>query len=235
MHGIRKVSVLFGLIILFSLLESPSLAQADGKSPRKGTDATSSADGTSLFASLVRPLLAKYCTDCHGATKPKAGLNLAALQQEASGTANRKTWMKVKESIEGGLMPPDDRSQPAQEEVDSLVKWIESQAGKVDCQNAADPGRVAIRRLNRAEYNNTIRDLVGVDFRPADDFPSDDVGYGFDNIGDVLTLPPILMEKYLAAAETIAEQAIMAGRLAAGPDQDLGRRTTGATSAGGRP
>ncbi|MCY2963205.1 MAG: DUF1592 domain-containing protein, partial [Planctomycetota bacterium] len=73
-----------------------------------------------------------------------------------------------------------------------------------------DPGRVTIRRLNKAEYNNTIRDLVGVEFRPADDFPSDDVGYGFDNIGDVLSLPPILFEKYLTAAERISELAIIA-------------------------
>ena len=72
-----------------------------------------------------------------------------------------------------------------------------------------DPGRVTIRRLNRTEYNNTIRDLIGIDFHPADDFPSDDVGYGFDNIGDVLSMPPILMEKYLAAAETISEEAIV--------------------------
>jgi hypothetical protein len=69
-----------------------------------------------------------------------------------------------------------------------------------------DPGRVTLRRLNRAEYNNTIRDLLGVDFQPAKDFPADDVGYGFDNIGDVLSLPPILMEKYLSAAEQVVEQ-----------------------------
>ena len=69
-------------------------------------------------------------------------------------------------------------------------------------------GRVTLRRLNREEYNNSVRDLFGVDFRPADDFPSDDVGYGFDNIGDVLSISPLLMEKYLDAAETISEQAI---------------------------
>ena len=137
MHVIRKVSVLFGLIILFSLLDLPSFAQADEKSPRKGTEATSDADRASLFASSVRPLLAKYCTDCHGATKPKAGLNLAAFQDEASGPANRKVWMKVRESVEGGLMPPDGRPQPEQEQVDSLVKWIDSQAAKVDCQKEA--------------------------------------------------------------------------------------------------
>src|SRR5690606_15488506 len=71
-----------------------------------------------------------------------------------------------------------------------------------------NPGRVTVRRLNRTEYNNTIRDLVGVDFQPADDFPSDDVGYGFDNIGDVLSISPLLMEKYLDAAEQIAGKAI---------------------------
>ena len=73
-----------------------------------------------------------------------------------------------------------------------------------------DPGRVTVRRLNRAEYNNTVRDLVGVALRPADDFPVDDAGYGFDNIGDVLSLPPILMEKYMSAADRIARAAIIA-------------------------
>src|SRR6185503_10649065 len=72
-----------------------------------------------------------------------------------------------------------------------------------------DPGRVTIRRLNRTEYNNTIRDLVGVDFQPAEDFPSDDIGHGFDNIGDVLTLSPVLMERYLAAAESVMQRAIV--------------------------
>lgn len=66
-----------------------------------------------------------------------------------------------------------------------------------------------MRRLNRFEYNNTIRDLVGVDFNAAEDFPSDDIGHGFDNIGDVLTVSPVLMERYLAAAESIAKRAIM--------------------------
>ncbi len=78
----------------------------------------------------------------------------------------------------------------------------------VDC-TGRNVGRVTLRRLNRVEYNNTIRDLVGVDFKPAADFPNDDVGYGFDNIGDVLSLSPLLLEKYLSAAETILEQAIV--------------------------
>src|SRR5258707_1317035 len=70
-------------------------------------------------------------------------------------------------------------------------------------------GRVTMRRLNREEYNNTIRDLTGLDLRPADDFPSDDVGYGFDNIGDVLSISPLLLDKYVVAAEKIAQAAII--------------------------
>ena len=73
----------------------------------------------------------------------------------------------------------------------------------------SQPGNITLQRLNKAEYNNTIRDLIGLDLRPADDFPSDDVGYGFDNIGDVLSMSPLLMEKYMRAAENIAEAAIV--------------------------
>src|SRR4029079_9104833 len=78
-----------------------------------------------------------------------------------------------------------------------------------DRNAAPNPGRVTMRRLNRIEYRNTIRDLVGVDFDPSGVFPSDDIGYGFDNIGDVLTLSPALRERYLAAAEEIMAQAIV--------------------------
>src|SRR5207245_11063287 len=78
----------------------------------------------------------------------------------------------------------------------------------LDCNTRPYPGRGTAYRLNRFEYNNTIRDLLAVDFHPADDFPADDAGYGFDNIGDVLSLSPVLMEKYLAAAERIARKAI---------------------------
>ena len=114
-------------------------------------------------------------------------------------------------------MPPEGKPQPSQEEsrpspAGSTRRSPRSIARARPTRPGDDP------RLNRAEYNNTIRDLVGVDFHPADDFPSDDVGYGFDNNGDVLTLPPILFEKYLDAAEKIADAGDRdAGRLAKGP------------------
>jgi len=140
----------------------------------------------------------------------------------------------VREYLEGGLMPPEDRPQPGRDEIGGVTRWIKSALTPDECGRTVDPGRVTIRRLNRAEYNNTIRDLVGVDFRPADDFPSDDVGYGFDNIGDVLSMPPILMEKYLAAAEAISEEAIVVGSSAGGQVKTYDSATLG-SGAGGSP
>ena len=147
---------------------------------------------TAGYASEVAPVLARYCVSCHGPEKPKGGLNLAAFATEAAALKDLKSWEKVLDNVKSGAMPPDDRPQIPAGESTRLVQYLESLISKASCKVAQDPGRVTLRRLNREEYNNTIRDLVGIDFRPADDFPSDDVGYGFDNIGDVLSLPPLL-------------------------------------------
>ena len=122
----------------------------------------------------------------------------------------RKLFERAKDLIEQGVMPPADVDQPTATEKEPVLAYLQHALFYVDCSAGVDPGRVTIRRLNRAEYNNTVRDLVGVTFLPAADFPSDDVGYGFDNIGDVLSLPPLLMEKYLDAADTVARAAIIA-------------------------
>src|SRR3989442_11384970 len=98
-------------------------------------------------------------------------------------------------------MPPEKKPQPTAGERDLFLTFLDQQLAAVDCTKGRDPGRVTIRRLNRAEYNNTIRDLLAVTLQPAGDFPADDVGYGFDNIGDVLSMTPLLVEKYLTAAE----------------------------------
>jgi len=175
--------------------------------------------GASAYPGQVAPIVAKYCSKCHGATKPKGGLDLASARDEAAVLRNLKGWRKVLENVEGGTMPPDDAPQMSEGEAATLTQYLQGVLSKANCKINPDPGRVTLRRLNREEYNNTIRDLVGVDFRPADDFPSDDVGYGFDNIGDVLTLPPLLMEKYLAAAEAVADQAILADETPRGPSR----------------
>ena len=152
----------------------------------------------------VQPLVEKYCVKCHSGAKPRGGLALDAFKDMASVQKKPRVWEKVSEYLRGGMMPPEGKPKPTSAELDVFYAWLDADVLKVDCTaGPKDPGRVTIRRLNRAEYNNTIRDLVGVNFHPADDFPSDDVGYGFDNIGDVLSMPPILMEKYLAAAEKV--------------------------------
>src|SRR6185369_15173079 len=160
------------------------------------------------FSSDIRPVLSEYCFSCHNNDKHKGDVTLDKFTDEASVAADRATWEKVLKNLRSRAMPPENKPQPSEAQRELVAGWLDSKLFYVDCKNP-DPGRVTIRRLNRVEYNNTIRDLVGVDFQPADDFPADDVGYGFDNIGDVLSMPPILLEKYLAAAEKILDAAIV--------------------------
>jgi mono/diheme cytochrome c family protein len=159
------------------------------------------------YEKQVAPLLQKYCGACHGANET-AGVNVTQFKTEASVEKGRPLWMKIQASVRDSHMPPKNAAQPTAAERTLIAQWIEDKFNKLDC-DLKDPGRVTMRRLNRAEYNNTVRDLFGLDLRPADEFPSDDVGYGFDNIGDVLSISPILMEKYLNAADKIVAKAIV--------------------------
>ena len=160
------------------------------------------------FVKDVQPLLAKYCSECHHGEKAKGGLAFDTFKDESTAVSRRQDWEKIARQLDSEMMPPVGKPEPSDDERALLIGWIESRVLKIDCSKV-DPGRVTIRRLNKAEYNNTIRDLLGVDVKPADDFPSDDVGYGFDHIGDVLSMPPVLFERYLAAAERIADAALL--------------------------
>jgi hypothetical protein len=161
----------------------------------------------------ILPVLREYCWDCHGDSEAKGGVNFDAHTNLMAVLKDRGTWERVIQTVRSGDMPPKKRkSQPEPQVRTNLVGWIERTLFPIDPARP-DPGRVTIRRLNRVEYNNTVRDLFGIDFQPADDFPQDDVGYGFDNIGDVLSMPPILLEKYLNAAEAILDRAIVTGPL----------------------
>jgi hypothetical protein len=161
----------------------------------------------------VMPVLREYCWDCHGDSEAKGGVNFDAHTNLMAVLRDRGTWERVIQTVRSGEMPPKKKkAQPNTEVRTNLVGWIERTLFPID-PSRPDPGRVTLRRLNRVEYNNTVRDLFGVDFQPADDFPQDDVGYGFDNIGDVLSMPPILLEKYLNAAEAILDRSIVTGPL----------------------
>jgi mono/diheme cytochrome c family protein len=167
--------------------------------------------GPVLFERDVKPILAEYCFGCHGNAKKKGDLTLEVFAKEEAVKGAPEVWEKVMKQVSNREMPPKEKSQPTIEQRNLVVGWITDNLFPCDCDHP-DPGRVTIHRFNRAEYNNTIRDLLGVDFKPAEDFPADDAGYGFDNIGDVLSMPTILLEKYLAAAERILDDALVTDR-----------------------
>ena len=135
-------------------------------------------------------------------------LNLGPFTDPTSLATHREEWERVINKFRSGEMPPKGVPRPPEAQVHSFTSFVEGEFERADRNAKPDPGRVTARRLNRAEYSNTVRDLLGVDFRADKDFPVDDSGYGFDNIADVLTISPVLMEKYLEAAESIASRAI---------------------------
>lgn len=164
------------------------------------------ADSTSVsFQTTVQLFIAKNCVGCHNDKMQSGGLNLKAATDVAKG---RDEWEHVVQKLKAGEMPPKGMPRPPLEQVNTVTKWLEDEFAREDAAMKPDAGRVTARRLNRYEYNSTVRDLLAVDFRPADDFPTDDFGYGFDNIGDVLTLSPTLMEKYMTAARKVAALAV---------------------------
>jgi len=165
-------------------------------------------DAPSLVPQGVE-FLRKHCADCHAGDKPEADLRLDNVGDTPGMVRNRRRWEAVLRMLDTRQMPPADSPQPPHEEIEQFTKLVADIFEHHDRTAPPDPGRVTMRRLNRAEYNNTIRDLIGVDFNPAEDFPSDDIGHGFDNIGDVLSLSPVLLERYLAAAESITQRAIL--------------------------
>jgi mono/diheme cytochrome c family protein len=161
------------------------------------------------FERIVKPFLSEHCYPCHGNKgEPKNGLNLQSFLAVESLIDQRNHWEDVVGMLRRSEMPPIEEEQPEEEDRQAIATWIERELARIDRVTPPNPGRVTARRLNRTEYNSTIRELLGVDTRPADDFPQDDSGYGFDNIADVLSLSPVLMEKYMTAADRVAHMAL---------------------------
>ncbi|MCA9086197.1 MAG: DUF1592 domain-containing protein, partial [Planctomycetaceae bacterium] len=160
------------------------------------------------YRTSVLPFVTKYCSACHQGDDAESGLSFDRYTKSAHIQTDLEVWEKIHRVISDRQMPPQDELQPGEEELTAILLAVRQQLDSFDCTAERHPGRVTLRRLNKAEYNNTIRDLTGLEINPAADFPSDDVGAGFDNIGDVLTIPPVLLEKYLAAAQSVAEQIV---------------------------
>jgi mono/diheme cytochrome c family protein len=164
-------------------------------------------DAAARFQRDIQPILADHCYGCHGNGIKKGGVTLDEFASDDALLQNRDLWWSVLKNVRAGIMPPAKKPRLSQDELGLLADWIKRGAFGIDPQDP-DPGRVTIRRLNRLEYRNTIRDLMGIEFKAEEEFPPDDTGYGFDNIGDVLSVSPLLLEKYMQAAETIVSLAV---------------------------
>lgn len=163
------------------------------------------------FRDEVRPFLDAYCVGCHGGEKPKAGLDLDFYESAASVAEDLALWEIVQDRLESGTMPPERAEpRPADDERAAVVAWIGAVRRSEAERTAGDPGVVPVRRLSNAEYDNTIRDLTGVDVRPARAFPVDPANEaGFDNSAESLMMSPALLKKYLEAARSVAAHLVL--------------------------
>jgi hypothetical protein len=194
-----------GLLLTAGLLSTVVLAAGP---PKAHAPAKVAGDmGATTFRRDVQPLLKKYCYACHAGQARSGGVALDAVAADPTALHDHKLFGKVLKNLRSATMPPVGLAQLTAAEKELIGEWIKTHVYQIDPVDP-DPGRVTVRRLNRVEYCNTVRDLLGVDYDTQTEFPPDDAGHGFDNIGDALTISPLLMEKYLNAAQAIVSQAV---------------------------
>ena len=160
------------------------------------------------FQKTVQPFLAAHCYECHGPDDTEGDVRLDTFKDDASLAKGIPTFEKAIKMLSTRKMPPKDEPRPTEDEYNSVVAWMNKYTANYYLSGPIDPGRVTIHRLNRVEYDNTVRDLLAIDIHPADSFPADDAGDGFDNNGDALTIAPVLFEKYIKAAEISLDAAV---------------------------
>lgn len=150
----------------------------------------------------VKSNFEKHCFDCHSGASEEGGFSFDKLVGGQYEEGTHAKWEAVWRNVRAQTMPPAESEMPSTGERTAWVNWIQKDIFKLD-PHKIDPGHTVVRRLNRSEYRETIKTLTGVDFDVKEEFPADDTGYGFDTIGEVLSLSPVLIEKYLAAASQI--------------------------------
>jgi hypothetical protein len=176
---------------------------------------TLAADSSSSSAvDAHRTTLQMYCVGCHSGPTPFGRLNLEALDP-GNLEDNGAVWEKMLRKLRNREMPPAGMPRPDAATYEALVKYIETERDRL-AEAKPNPGRPTLHRMNRAEYANAIRDLLALEIDVAELLPADDAGYGFDNIGDVLSVSPLLLERYLLAASKISRLAVGDPNLAAG-------------------
>ena len=201
-----SLHALVAAVAILSLL--PSIAMIAAKPPVDARPHVApEKPGEAKYRRQIQPLFKRYCYSCHGGGSKSGGVSLDAVQSYNALIHDRPLFRKVLRNLRSGTMPPLGMEAPKTEEKAQIEHWIKTSAFGIDPANP-DPGSVTVRRLNRAEYRATVRDLLGVDYDTQTEFPADDAGHGFDNIGEVLTISPMLMEKYLNAAQAIISLAV---------------------------
>src|SRR5678810_320725 len=157
------------------------------------------------FTQTVRPFLTRYCIGCHGGETPAAQFDLRPYSTLAAVVRDYPRWAQVLERLTAKEMPPKPLPQPPADARQQVIDWVQAVRMNEARKNDGDPGPVLVHRLSNAEYNNSIRDLTGVDIRPTREFPVDPANTaGFDNSGETLTMSPTLLKKYLSAAREVA-------------------------------
>ena len=170
-------------------------------------DTADESPAVARFRRDIKPLLVTYCYDCHGNGTSEGGRAFDELEARGELVNDTKVWTAMLQNVRAGVMPPEGSPRPTQEEFKRISEWAKRDVFRIDPAHP-DPGRVVLRRHNRLEYQNTIRDLLSYEYDVLLNFPPDDTGYGFDTIGEVLTVSPMLTEKYLAAAESIVDAVV---------------------------
>jgi mono/diheme cytochrome c family protein len=192
---------------MFTFLSSP-VARLLGLAVVFSARSLAAEDATD-FAKVVQPFIKEHCTSCHGPEKQKGKLRLDTLANNFADPAIAAKWKEVVNSVGGHEMPPEEEKQPSPEAAARFAEWLEQELARAEIAKRST--RVVLRRMNRAEYDNTIRDLVGVDFKPSEKFPEDPPAGGFDNIGQALSISPMQVELYYAAARQILDRALVEG------------------------
>jgi len=151
-------------------------------------------------------LINQYCVTCHNEKAKTAGLMLDKLDIDHTGE-HAEAWEKVVRKLRGGMMPPQGMPRPEQAKIDGLITWLQTSLDQAAAAHP-EPGRAPLHRLNRTEYANAIRDLLGLKVDVAALLPADDESNGFDNIAEVLRVSPSLLEAYLAASREVSSLAV---------------------------
>lgn len=161
-----------------------------------------------MWSHAGQGLIKSHCLDCHNESYSEAEVDLSGFADVSRISGDQRLWQRVVNIVKFGAMPPADAEMLDDDQRAKLVDSLEQVLHFAACSVTPQPGKVTARRLNRAEYDNTVSDLFGFPIRVSDTFPSDEVGAGFDNNADVLSIPPMLFEKYMSAAEEVAQKVI---------------------------